>query len=192
MDDVFDRKETLRREYASLRENLTAREVAEGSARLCRLLASWELLRGAERALAYVSFQNELDVRPLFDLLPGVVWAAPRIEGRQLIALAYDPDHLTRHSFGMMEPERGMPEIDPAALDVVLVPGVGFDREGARLGYGGGYYDRFLGTTNAVRVGIAHDCCLADRLPCAETDQRMDWVATPSQLIECARQGRDR
>jgi 5-formyltetrahydrofolate cyclo-ligase len=75
--------------------------------------------------------------------------------------------------------------VDPATLDLVLVPGVAFDRRGGRLGFGGGYYDRFLPTTPALRVGVTYDECLCDALPCGEHDQRMDWVLTPTQEIRC-------
>jgi 5-formyltetrahydrofolate cyclo-ligase len=192
MGALRDEKEELRCECAAIRGGLTPQEVEEGSAELCRLLGGWDVLRSAERVLAYLAFGNELDVTPLFDLLPGIVWAAPRIQGQQLLALTYDPKHLTPHPFGMMEPERAMPEIDPSTLDVVLVPGIAFGEQGARLGYGGGYYDRFLATTSAIRVGIAHECCLVDRLPSAKRDQRMDWIATPSRLIECVPKRRSR
>ena len=192
MDDLSSPKETLRLKHRALRRGLTQQEVTGGSADLCRRLAEWEVLRSAERALTYVAFGNEPDLSALFTLLPSatILWAAPRVEGQQLAAHVYDPDRLVRHQFGMLEPEADSPEIDPATLDVVLVPGIAFDRQGGRPGFGGGFYDRFLTTTGAVRVGIAHECCLADRLPCTETDQRMDWVATPSQLTECPPAGR--
>jgi 5-formyltetrahydrofolate cyclo-ligase len=97
----------------------------------------------------------------------------------------YDPTRLERHHLGMLEPAAGLPVVAPTTVDVVLVPGVVFDRHGVRLGFGGGYYDRFLPTTPAVRIGIAFDECVADELPCGEHDQYMDWIATPSEIIQC-------
>jgi 5-formyltetrahydrofolate cyclo-ligase len=61
---------------------------------------------------------------------------------------------------------------------------VAFDRQGGRLGFGGGYYDRFLPTTPALRVGVTHDKCLAGVLPCGEHDQCVDWIATPTDLFQ--------
>jgi len=83
----------------------------------------------------------------------------------------------------MLEPAADLPVIDPATLDVVLVPGVAFDRQGGRLGFGGGYYDRLLPTTPALRIGVTYDECLCDALPCGEHDQRMDWIVTPTELF---------
>ena len=181
-------KPQLRRQFCSLRECLPAEGVAAASAALCRRFAGWTVMGKARTVLAYLAFRNEPDLGLLFDLLPHVRWAVPRIEEqeRHLVLHPYDPARLVRHRFGMLEPATDLPQVDPATLDLVLVPGVAFDRRGGRLGFGGGYYDRFLPTTPARRVGVTYDECLCDSLPCSEYDQRMDWVVTPTQQIRCA------
>lgn len=201
-------KPELRSHFCTLRECLPAEDIAAASTALCKRLAAWFHGRGdasyLERSdnkgpllgcvaptkpaiLTYLAFRNEPDMSLLFDLLPRVDWIVPRIaKGQQLELHPYDPAHLVRHRFGMLEPAADLPVVDPATLDVVLTPGVAFDRRGGRLGLGGGYYDRFLPTTPALRVGIAFDQCLAEELPCSEHDQRMDWVATPTETIHCA------
>jgi len=184
-------KAPLRRHFCSLRESLSPAEVAAASASLCHHLAAWPPLRQARTVLTYLAFRHEPDLALLFALLPHVQWAAPRVAGQRLIVHPYDPDHLLRHPLGMLEPAAELPVMDPAELDVVLTPGVAFDRRGGRLGFGGGYYDRFLPTTPALRVGVTYDHCLADELPCSAHDQRMDWVVTPTQEIHCAPLWRD-
>lgn len=139
----------------------------------------------ADSVLTYLAFRNEPDLSLLFDLLPGVRWYLPRVAGDNLVIHPYDPLRLRRHRFGMLEPEPDLPVVDPQTLSVVLTPGISFDRSGGRLGFGGGYYDRFLSTTPALRVGITYDECLTERLPRTERDQLMDWIATPSQIIPC-------
>jgi 5-formyltetrahydrofolate cyclo-ligase len=96
----------------------------------------------------------------------------------------YDAQRLVRHRFGMLEPDADLPIVAAATLDVVLVPGVAFDRQGGRMGFGGGFYDGFLPTTDALRVGITFDDCLVDAIPCDEHDQRMDWIVTPTQTLK--------
>lgn len=183
-------KPELRDHFCSLRERFSAEQVAAASAALCEQLTRF--LTPASCVLTYLAFRNEPDLGLLFDLLPDVQWAVPRIERGQRLAIhPYDPTRLVRHRFGMLEPAADLPQVDPTTLDAVLVPGVSFDRRGGRLGFGGGYYDRFLPTTSALRVGIAFDQCLADDLPCGEHDQRMDWVATPTALIHTAPLWRD-
>lgn len=144
------------------------------------------MLRGAETALTYLAFRNEPDLGLLFDLLRDVEWIVPRIEGKSLALHPYDPASLVRHPYGMLEPPADAPTVAPADLDVVLAPGVSFDRQGGRLGFGGGYYDRFLAGTPALRVGVTYDECLVQELPQTERDQRMDWVVTPTQTVYCA------
>ena len=179
-------KPELRRQFCTLRECLPPDEVAAASADLCRRLAGWPALREAHTILTYLAVRNEPHLGLLFELLPHVHWAIPRVEGPRLVLHPYDPARLVRHRFGMLEPAPDLPVIDPTALDLVLVPGVAFDRRGGRLGLGGGYYDRFLPTTPALRVAPTYDECLCDALPCREHDQRMDWVVTPTQEIYCA------
>jgi 5-formyltetrahydrofolate cyclo-ligase len=182
-------KADLRQRFCSLRECQLPGDVAAMSAALCERLAAWPPLSGARTVLAYLAFRNEIDLSPLFGLLAHIRWTVPRVVRKALVIHPYNPGRLVRHRFGMLEPDPTLPVIAPGELDVVLIPGVAFDRQGARLGYGGGYYDRFLPTTPALRVGIAGDTCLADELPCGDFDQRMDWVATPTQTIRCSREG---
>jgi 5-formyltetrahydrofolate cyclo-ligase len=144
------------------------------------------LLREAETVMAYLAFRNELDLGLLFQLLPDIQWVLPRIQGQRMVLHPYDPQRLVRHPYGMLEPRADAPIVDPQDVDVVLVPGVSFDSRGGRLGFGGGFYDRFLTRTSAIRVGICHDRCMADELPCAEHDQRMDWVVTPTMAMHTA------
>ena len=186
LKNTYMNKPELCRNFCSLRECLSAREVAASSAAICQRLAAWPLLRQAQSPisiLTYLAFRNEPDLSPLFDLLPHVRWAVPRIEGQRLVLHPYDPAHLVRHRFGMLEPAAALSVVAPTALDLVLVPGVAFDRRGGRLGCGRGYYDRFLPATPALRVGVTYDECLTDTLPCGEHDQRMDWIVTPSELF---------
>jgi 5-formyltetrahydrofolate cyclo-ligase len=179
-------KAELRRAYCDLRECQSPEDIAAASRAMCQLLAVWPPLARARTVLAYLAFRNELDLRPLFSLLPHTRWVVPRLSsGRQMTIHPYDPDRLVRHRFGMLEPDPLLPEITPDEIDVALIPGVAFDRHGARLGFGGGYYDRFLPRTNALRVGIALQSCVADELPCADHDQRVDWVATPAGMTRC-------
>ncbi len=179
-------KSQLRNDFCTLRECLPAGSIVSASAALCQRLAAWPVLRQARTVLTYLAFRNELDLGDLFDLLPQIDWVVPRIvEGQRMALHPYDPDRLVRHRFGMLEPAPDLPMVDPVTLDVVLVPGVAFDPSGGRLGFGGGYYDRFLLATPALRVGVTHDDCLAETLPVGEHDQRMDWIVTPTREIHC-------
>lgn len=179
-------KKTLRGRFCGLREDLTPAEVAAASTALCHRLAEWPVLAQASTILTYLAFRHEIDLALLFTLLPNKQWIVPRIEGARLVLHPYDPTRLVRHAYGMLEPSADLPQIDPQTIDLVLVPGVAFDPQGGRLGFGGGFYDQFLLTTSALRVGVTYDGCLADALPCEKHDQRLDWVVTPTRTFHCA------
>ena len=181
-------KARMRARYRAVREAKTVMEAREGSAALCWRLTGWDVLQRAERVMAYIAFRNELDLTALFEARADILWVVPRVVGSVLVLHPYDPARLVRHRFGMLEPAADLPTVEPATLDVVLVPGVAFDRRGGRMGFGGGFYDGFLPTTNALRVGITYDDCLLDAVPCDEHDQRMDWVVTPTQILRVSPQ----
>jgi 5-formyltetrahydrofolate cyclo-ligase len=179
-------KPALRRRYCDLREALPAEELEAASRDVCQRLAEWPPLCDARVVLSYLAFRGEIDLSRLFEQLARIRWLVPRIAAHRLVLHPYDPTRLVRHRFGMWEPDPALPTVDPATVDIVLVPGVAFDRRGGRLGFGGGYYDRLLPLTRGLRVGVTHTACLVDEIPCREHDQRMDWVVTPHELVRAA------
>ena len=115
----------------------------------------------------------------------GKTLALPRCEGEGVMR-AYRvarPSDLRRGAYGIWEPDETCPPIEPDDMDLILVPGTAFDRQGDRLGQGGGYYDRYLAQTRAVRIGVCHDFALLDAVPTQTHDARMDGVVTPKHTI---------
>jgi 5-formyltetrahydrofolate cyclo-ligase len=86
--------------------------------------------------------------------------------------------------FGIREPGLHCPEIPLNRLDLILVPGLGFDRSGHRLGRGKGYYDRWLAARSGLTCGVAFDEQLLDAVPVGPHDVSLDCIVTPSQWIE--------
>lgn len=76
--------------------------------------------------------------------------------------------------------------IDPSEVDLIIVPGVGFDKEGYRIGYGGGYYDRFLSKLDHItKISLAFDMQLIDNIPKEDFDIPVDYIITESKIIKC-------
>lgn len=180
-------KPTLRRQFRHIRETLLPEEVEIASRGVRQQLAAWGPLIQAHTVLAYLPFRNEIDLRPLFAQWPQICWIVPRVDGERLSLHPYRPDRLALHRFGMWEPSADLLVVAPDEIDLVLVPGIAFDRRGYRLGFGGGYYDRFLPTCPAPRAGITYEFSLLDELPVELHDQRVGWVVTPAQIIDCTR-----
>ena len=92
-------------------------------------------------------------------------------------------DELEPDAYGIPAPKDACPVLEREKIDLILVPGLCFDSKGNRLGQGGGYYDRYLNRTRAVRVGVCHDFALLDAVPTQTHDARRDGVVTPKHTI---------
>lgn len=138
---------------------------------------------------AYVPMRDEIDCLPALDRIAasGVVTAVPVVVGkaRPLVFRRWRPgEPLQAAAFGVSVPPDSAPEVVP---DLLLVPLAAFDRDGYRLGYGGGFYDRTLEKLRAggtvFAYGLAYDEQQIERVPCEPFDQRLDGIVTPSGLI---------
>jgi 5-formyltetrahydrofolate cyclo-ligase len=178
-------KRRLRRDVLERRDALDPdARAAWGALATDRLLALPELT-DAGAVMAFWSFGSEVPTDPLIAELHerGANVALPRIEGGDIVAVAFVPGQETRTtSFGAREPLG--PALVPATLDVVVVPGVAFDRGGRRIGYGAGYYDRFLPRTGAFAVAIAFSIQVLDEpLPAGNADVPVDAIVTERETI---------
>lgn len=153
----------------------------------------WPALPVDSRCVAgYVRFRSEIDPAPLMAALAArgarlCLPATPSSPAEGLTFRAYQiGDPLTRSRFGVCEPR---PTAAAATPDIILVPLLGFDRRGGRLGYGQGHYDRTLAALRAQRpvvaLGLAFAAQEVDALACEPHDQPMDWVLTPEAALLC-------
>ncbi|GAA5480945.1 5-formyltetrahydrofolate cyclo-ligase [Haloferula sargassicola] len=146
-----------------------------------RLLADALLRRLDQLPAGRVALFSPLHDEP--DLTPLVVrgphqWYLPRVEDHELrFHHVRSIDDLTSGAFGIREPDPHSPVIDPASLDVIVCPGLGFGRDGSRLGRGRGFYDRALSLArNARLIGAAFPCRLVDSLPVEAHDIPMHHI----------------
>jgi len=104
------------------------------------------------------------------------------LPGRQMEVRLYDPDRpLVPAAFGILEPPADAPLLPRADIGLALVPAVCYDRSGFRLGFGGGYYDRWLSGFSGFTVGLCRDCVLQDRVPTEDHDCRVDLLLTETR-----------
>lgn len=163
------------------------RELAARCAPLTRLPAA----RAAPVA-SYAAIRDEMDPQFVEQLFGP--HAFPRIDNGSLRFHVAAWRELVPGPMGIPQPRADAPEIVPQLL---LVPLIAATPSGVRLGQGGGYYDRTLARLRSqlqdgqalVTVGLAWDCQIADILPLEAHDVRLDWLATPTRLVECGRNG---
>jgi len=180
-------KRALRREVRADRDAVPEQARAERSIRIAdRLLALPELAH-AGTVMLFSSFGSEVDTAPMLEGLAerGVRLALPRVGDGEIAAVTYRPgDPLSEVPFGGLEPSDGEVVAD-TELDVIVTPGVAFDRRGFRVGYGGGYYDRLFGRTrpDAFRVAVGFALQVVDEVPHGSVDLPVDALVTEDNVI---------
>lgn len=185
-------KRAVRRRVLETRDAMPEAERARLGAVVTERFLSLPEVRAAHAVLAFWSFGSEVPTGPLIEALVarGAMIALPRIVGGELEARTYRPgDRVTETTFGALEPAGGT-RVEPASIDVVATPGVAFDRGGRRVGYGGGFYDRFLPRTrpDTSRVGVGFDVQLlaeGESLPAGRFDLLVDVVVTELEAVRC-------
>ena len=181
-------KRSVRASVLAARDALAPAERERLGVRIARRFLELPEVDRAETVMVFWSFGSEVPTQSLMTTLHtrGLVTALPRIRADALEVRSYVPgDPLTPTAFGAMEPAGGA-QLDPQQLDVICVPGVAFDPQGRRIGYGGGFYDRFLPLTgsDAVRVAVAFEVQIVGAdLPAGAFDRRVDVVVTESRVI---------
>jgi 5-formyltetrahydrofolate cyclo-ligase len=190
-----DAKRDLRERITATRDALAPAVHEKASAAIAARLAALESFRAARSVLLTLAFRSEWGTRPLIDatLAAGKTLALPRVNPvtRMLdLFVVRDVDGDTTPGYrGIPEPQSQLPRIAPDAIDWVLVPGVAFDVDGNRLGYGGGYYDRLLALLppRTPRVAGAFELQVVPEVPSAHHDLVIDALATESRLLTFAR-----
>ena len=190
--DIKAMKTDLRQEYLSKRAALPAEEKRQRDEKINRLILSSASFRYANTVLAYFPRESEIDVRPVLleALALGKRVALPRVEGehRMTYRLIESFDGLMPGAFGILEPGADAPVYVERAGDtsLCLVPGVIFDVHGFRIGYGGGYYDRFLHDYNGASAGIVYRDFILPSLPHGRFDLALPVMITDGGIV-CAK-----
>jgi 5-formyltetrahydrofolate cyclo-ligase len=194
MTDVYERKAAQREEIRRRIGRMGPAARAEADRRLReKLLAELDRLSPGEeapapRVLAYVPLSDEVDLRPLLAELLRRGWplSLPRVASDDRLMLhavrSLDED-LVMGRWSILEPRKELPVVLPVDLDIVVVPGRGFDTDGGRLGRGKAYYDRMLRKTRAARIAVAYETQILEDLATDASDERVDRILTPERTI---------
>jgi 5-formyltetrahydrofolate cyclo-ligase len=182
-----ERKNSIRQVLRQKKEAMKPEDRLMKSHRICRHLL--EIIRDKETVLVYTSKEKEVNTVPLITALfgqgnPVIVPIIVKEDISLRLSYLRDFSALVPSTFGVPEPIGS--EIPAAADDIgtIILPMLGFDRNGGRMGYGAGYYDRFLSKNRNLRkIGIAFGCQEIDNLPVDENDIPMDYIITEDGIV---------
>jgi len=183
-----------RRRILALRDGAAGDERERWSAAISEFLLDFAPFCRAGTVMAFASFRSEVDTGPIVEaaLARGQRVVLPRsLVGERRMALYEIDDPASQLSPGYCGIPEPLPKrcraVDPAAVEVVLLPGSVFSRKGQRLGYGGGFYDRFLANEapEALRIGLCFGLQIVEQIPQEPHDQAMDYLVCEKGVIDC-------
>src|SRR6056297_1690295 len=186
-------KEILRKKWMKKRKKVAKKEEDIKSKIISKKILSLKEIKESKNIMIYVSYRSEVSTNKLIISLLNKnkrIFAPYCIkdEKRMEVVEIENPDQdLEKGAYGIKEPAKRIRnnKIDPKNLDIVVVPAVAFSKSGYRVGYGGGYYDRFLErlANKTISIGINYEEMLFDKVPKEDHDLAVDMVVTDKRLL---------
>lgn len=180
-------KDEIRDSIFKKRNKLEKKEIIEKGNIVKEKLFSLDEYKKAKTVMFFLSFGKEVYT---YDLVRGVLEdksknvVVPKIKEFEIISCSIkDFSELTPGAYRILEPVE-VKEVNPGEIDIVLVPGIAFDKKGYRIGFGKGYYDRFLKRTKALKIGLCMDFQVVEEINYNEWDIKMDTIITEKQIIK--------
>jgi len=186
--DIRKIKRDLRQKYRGLREEMDPVEKEAMDQAIYERLTASRLYQSAETLLCFVSTGIEVDTRRLLQraFQDGKTVAVPcclNEKGAMDFFVIHGMDDLRPSTFGLLEPDPAVSRPLRNYRDsVCIVPGFAFDAEGYRIGFGKGFYDRFLQRYPGKKIGICYNSCMAAELPRGRYDVAADYIVTPKYI----------
>ncbi len=179
-------KEELRKEMKNLRKNISKEEIYAKSDLICNNLFTLDVIKNAKTVMVYISAFNEVRtqaiIQKLIDDKKRVSAPITNEENKSMNAYYFDDlSRLVKGAYGILEPPMEN-MCDISKIDVVIVPGIAFDKNGNRMGFGEGYYDRFLADFKGTKIGIGYKFQCENNIIADEYDIAMDYVINEEDI----------
>ncbi|MDH4316942.1 MAG: 5-formyltetrahydrofolate cyclo-ligase [Desulfobulbaceae bacterium] len=193
-----DYRTILRKDILAKRDKLDPSSLEDRSREITARVLDHPLVLKAHTIFVYAHFRSEVRtlslIHSFLNLSKKVVLPLTLTDQKRLVGIDItDPENQLEPGYcGIPEPRKEIWNsclADTATVDVVIAPGSVFDARGGRLGYGGGYYDRFFiySAPQAIRIGIAFEIQVVDHVPMLDHDQFMDYLITEKKTYDCGR-----
>ena len=169
-------KQILRNKYKEIRKNIKNKEEQDNI--IFNKVINLEQYKQSSLVLIYVSLKYEVDTIELikYSLKIGKKAAVPKCEGDNIVFYYINSlEELKEGNFGILEPKTNK-IVKSFNNSICIIPGLAFDKQNNRIGYGRGFYDRFLKNYNGIKIGLTYKECICDKIDADENDIKMDKV----------------
>lgn len=180
MNDIDIEKQKLRKKYNTIRDNIKDKKKSQI---ITNKIIEMEAFKKSKVIAVYKNFKSEVDTTKLIEyaINQGKIVALPKVCGKDLKFYRINTCHdiLVKNTFGIEEPVKDETNfIEKNQIDLIIVPGICFDKENNRLGFGKGYYDRYLKDYNGLTIGICFKEQVIDLLPISPNDVKVQKIIT--------------
>lgn len=194
MDQIYEEKKKIRKEILSFRNNMNQDEKNKKDTIIKEKFLDSDYYKKSKNIFIYISYGSEINTKEIINIalnegksvfVPRTVFETKAMDAVKINSL----DNMKKVKYGALEPSEEEPYISPDDLDVIVVPGVAFDRDGGRTGYGAGFYGRYFKKISKNRakkikkVALAYDFQLINNIPMNDKDVRIDCIITEKEII---------
>lgn len=175
-------KKELRKKYTQIRNNIIDKK--EKDEKIKTRLEELEIYKKAKTIFIFISFRSEIDtIEIIKDMLKGGKKVlVPKVVGKEMVAVEIKSlEGLEKNKMGILEPITTKGETE---IDLTITPGLVFDKRGYRIGYGGGYYDKFFEKVKTISLAIAYSAQIIEKLEIEKFDKRVDYLLTEDMYME--------
>lgn len=192
---IFNEKKILRKEILEKRNNIDLVKKEEMDKKILNQFYESKYYKEAEKIFIYISYDSEINTKVIINkalkdkkkiYVPRTEFKTRHMDAVEIISL----DNLIESKYGILEPSIAESHIDPSELDLIVVPGVAFDRNGGRMGYGAGFYDRYFKKINKenmnkiIKLALAYEFQMLDKVPMNAQDVPVDFIITENEFID--------
>jgi 5-formyltetrahydrofolate cyclo-ligase len=185
-------KKEIRSTILKKRNSMLFSEVLEKSERIKEQVFQMDEFKEAKTILFYVSYNNEVFthemIKESLEIKKQVVVPKTVINKRTILCSSLTKwDDLLAGAYNILEPRQEcLNEVSPESIDLIIIPGIAFDCQGSRIGYGMGYYDRLLEKKmNTHRLGLAFEFQIVENIPTESHDVKVEKIVTEERIITC-------
>lgn len=180
-------KRELRKKFIRLREEQLPLEKYKKDKKILQRLAKFSPFLLAKEFFTYINHKGEVATDILIKKYFGKKHIiVPRIKAKRICLYElHNPHEFENGAFGVREPKICILKRKFDEIDVALIPGIAFDKTGHRIGFGGGYFDRFLKKIHCTTIGLAYEFQIIEKVPAEKYDVAVDYIVTEKRIIKC-------